>query len=105
MQRVDLAGKMQTSKGFTHFLTALDVFSLYVFANLLRKLTDESVAKALFQSFMQDSFLLEKILSGLGTAFTFDLLKELCHIMQIKMKYDTVNYPEIVLSLKEVIQH
>ena len=52
MLKVDLIGKLQTSGGYTHILTAIDVFSRHISAIPLRTASAESVAKALFQIFL-----------------------------------------------------
>ena len=45
---VDLVGKLKPSHGYTHVLTAMDVFSRYLFAIPIRNASAETVASHFF---------------------------------------------------------
>ena len=92
--QVDMVGQLTTSGGYKFILTAIDVFSKYMFAVPLRSASAESVAKALFEIFMKHSYLPTTILSDLGTNFTSKLMKEMCQLLEIKLVFATVKHPQ-----------
>ena len=57
VMEIDFLGELPASDGYTHTLTACDVFSRYVFAVPIRQLSTSKVAHALLQIFVQDAFL------------------------------------------------
>ena len=54
--QIDLVGNLPESGGYTHFLTAKDTFSKYLFAMPLRTASAPNSAKQLFFTFMSASY-------------------------------------------------
>ena len=93
---VDLVGKLKPSQGYTHILTAMDVFSRYLFAISIRNASAETVASQLFHLFMQHSYLPTTILCDLGTVFTSKMMQELCSLLEINLKFATIKHPQTI---------
>ena len=98
--QIDIVGKLPESGGFTHTLTAKDVFSKYLFAILLRNASVANVAKQLFLLFMPTSYIPKIVLFGIRTAFTANVMTELSQILEITMQYATVKHPKTVGSVE-----
>ena len=97
---VDLVGKLKPSQGYTHILTAMDVFSRYLFAIPIRNASAETVAGHLFHLFMQHSYLPPTILCDLGTVFTSKMMLELCSLLEINLKFATVKHPQTIGAIE-----
>ena len=98
--QVDIVGKLPDSGGFTHILTAKDVFSKYLFAIRLRNASAPNVAKQLFHLFMRTSYIPKTVLSDMGTAFTAKVMTELSKLLEITTQYATVKHPQKVGSVE-----
>ena len=98
--QIDIVGKLPDSVGFTHILTAEDVFSKYLFAIPLRNASAPNVAKQLFHLFMRSSYNPKTVLSDMGTAFTAKIMTELSKLHEITMQYATVKQPQPVGSVE-----
>ena len=98
--QIDIVGKLPDSGGFTHILTAKDVFSKYLFAIPLRNASAPNVAKQLFHLFMRNSYIPKTVLSDMGTAFTAKIMTELSKLLEITMQYATVKHPQTVGSVE-----
>ena len=96
MLQIDLVGPLPESNRFKFILTAIDVFSRYLFATPLPKADALSVGKALFATFMRHSYIPTLILSDLGKVFTSSLLNELTKMLQIKLKHATLKHAQTI---------
>ena len=65
----DIVGPLPASNGFTHILTAIDVFSRYLFAVPLRKPDTPSVINALLSVFATHPYVPTHILTDKGSVF------------------------------------
>ena len=73
-------------------LTAIDVFSRYLFPLLIRKPDTASIVKALLTSFTQHDHVPEQILTHEGCAFTSKLHTELMETARVKFANDTLKH-------------
>ena len=97
---VDLLGKLKPSHGYTHILTAMDVFSRYLFAIPIQNASAETVASHLFHLFMQHSYLPITILCDLGTVFTSKMMQELCSLLETNLKFAIVKHPQTIGAIE-----
>ena len=74
--QIDIVGPFP-SPVYKYALSAIDVFSKYLFAVPLTRISAVSIAKTLADIFFRHSYIPEKILSDLGTGFTSKLFHEL----------------------------
>ena len=96
MLQIDIVGQLPTSHNFKYILTAIDVFSRYLFAIPMTNQGAETTAKALVSIFMRHSYLPKVILSDLGTAFTSNLLAELAQLLQVRLKHATLKHAQTI---------
>ncbi len=73
MLQIDIVGRLPTCRGYQYILTAMDVFSKYVFAVPIKKIHSHTLADNLVRLFMQHSYIPKTIVTDLGTQFTSHL--------------------------------
>ena len=94
MLQIDLVGKLTPSGGYTHILTAIDVFTRYLFAVPIKKADAVSVARTLVGIFMRHTYLPVIILTDQGSVFLSQLFKELTRILEIRLKHASVKHSQ-----------
>ena len=77
-------------------LTAIDVFTKYLFAVPLTNVRADTNACELTSIFFRHSYLPETILSDLGTSFVSELLHELTKLLEIQLEHASVKHPQTV---------
>ena len=93
--QIDLVGKLQASP-HTFVLTAIDVFSRYLFAVALTKGESDNVAKALISIFLRHAYIPRMIICDLGTAFTSTLMTALTAQLEVQLKYCTLKHAQSI---------
>ena len=91
---VDIVGQLPKSGGYSYIVTAMDVFSKYLFAQAVMSPSAEVVAKTLMQWFMRHSYIPLGILKG--CAFTSSLIRELAEMLQIQLNHATVKHAQTI---------
>ena len=111
MLQIDLVGKLNPSGGYNHILTAIDVFSRYLFAVPVKKVDAVTIARTLVGIFMRHTYLPVTILTDQGSVFVSELLKELTTILEVRLKHATVKHSQTLgtvershASLKKVLR-
>ena len=95
MLQIDLVGPLK-SPMYTYVLTAVDVFSKYLFAMPLTNGRADNVARALTTIFFQHSYMPSKILSDLGTAVVSEIMHELTRMLEIRLEHASLKHPQTV---------
>ena len=75
LMEVDIVRPLPASNGFTHILTAIDVFSRYLFAVPLRKPDTISVVNALLSGFAEHAYVQTQTLTDIGSVLTAEYTK------------------------------
>ena len=86
VMQLDLLGAFKPSAGYTHILTAIDVFSKYLFAVPLRRITSKAVKDALTTIFLQHAYIPAKIVTDQGKQFVSSLTHEVMTLFDIKLR-------------------
>ena len=94
--QIDIVGQLPDSAGYRYILTAIDVFSRYLFAIPLRQQSAEATARALVGIFLSHSYLPTTIITDQGSNFTSAMMKELTDLLEIQLKHATVKHPQTV---------
>ena len=95
MLQMDLVGPF-SSPHYRYVLTAIDVFTKYLFAVPLTRVTATPVASNLVSIFFKHSYIPDTIVSDLGSVFTSKLMHELTNMLEIKLKHATLKHPQTV---------
>ena len=111
MMQIDIVGAMKESGGYTYILTAIDVFSRYLFAMPMRKQSAMAVAHALVGVFLKHAYIPDTIVTDCGTQFTSALITELAGLLEIEIKHASVKHSQTMgtiershASLKKVLK-
>ena len=91
LMQIDILGPFPSP--YKYVLTSIDVFSKYLFAVPLTKISAVSVATALVSIMFQHSYIPQDILSDLGTPFVSDLFHELNRLLDIKISHASLKHP------------
>ena len=75
-------------------LTAIDVFSKYLFAVPLRRITSKAVKDALTQIFLQHAYIPAQIITDQGKQFVSSLTHEVMTLFDIKLTHASVKHPQ-----------
>ena len=93
---VDIVGPLPASNGFTHILTAIDVFSRYLFAVPLRKPGTPSIVNALLSVFAKHAYFPTHILTDKGSVFTAELFQRLTKANGIEISHATIKQAQTI---------
>ena len=96
MMQIDLIGPFKPTGGFTQVLTAVDVFTKYIFAIPLRRITAQNIVNALTTIFLRHSYVPEILLTDKGTQLTAELMQEVTQLMDIELRHATVKHPQTI---------
>ena len=96
LMEVDIVGPLPASNGFTHILTAIDVFSRYLFAVPLRKPDTPSVVNALLSVLAKHAYVPTHILTDKGSVFTAELFQQLTKAIGIEISHATIKQAQTI---------
>ena len=98
--QIDLLPNLPTSGGFQTVMTAIDVFSRYLFAYPLIEATATNVAKVLIDIMTKHSYLPTTLITDKGSAFTSTIIAEITQILGITLKCATTKHPQTIGKLE-----
>ena len=87
--QIDLVPGLPPSGGYDNFVTAMDVFSCYLFAYRTSNQDDKTVAKVIINIMTKHAYLPTTLISDKGTAFTSHVIKEVAGVLGITLKHAT----------------
>ena len=98
--QIDLLPNLPPSGGYENVLTAIDVFSRYLFAYPLTDASAINVAKALIDIMTKHFYLPTTLITDKGTAFTSTIIAEITQILGITLKRATTKHPQTIGKLE-----
>ena len=98
--QIDLLPNLPPSGGFEDVLTAIDVFSRYLFAYPLTDASAIIVAKALIDIMTKHAYLPTTLFIDKGTAFTSTIIAQITQILGITLKCATTKHPQTIGKLE-----
>ena len=98
--QIDLLPNLRPSGGYEIVVTAIDVFSRYLFAYPLTDASAINVAKALLDIMTKHAYLPTTISTDKGTAFTSTIIAEVTQILGITLKCATTKHPQTIGKLE-----
>ena len=87
--QIDLVPGLPPSGGYENIVTAMDVFSRYLFAYPTANQDATTVAKVLINIMTKHAYLPTTLISDKGTAFTSHVIKEVAGVLGITLKHAT----------------
>ena len=94
--QLDLVGPFRPANGFITILPAIDVFTKYMFAIPLRRVTARAIVDALTSLFLRHAYIPQQILTDKGSQFISNLMKEATQLMDIELNHATVAHPQTI---------
>ena len=109
--QIDLVPELSPSGGYENIVTAMDVFSLYLFAYPTSNQDAKTIAKALINSMTKHAYLPTTLISDKGTAFMSQVIKEVTSVLGITLKHATTKHAQTIgllershMSIKQALK-
>ena len=99
--QIDLLPELPPSGGYENILTAMDVFSHYLFAYPTSNQDAKTIAKVLFNIMTKHAFLSTTLISDKGTAFMSHVIKEVAEVPGITLKHATTKHAQRIGVLEQ----
>ena len=94
--QIDLVPELPPSGGYENIVTAMDVFSRYLFAYPTSNQDAETIAKVLINTMTKHAYLPTTVISDKGTAFMSHVSKEVAGVLGITLKHATTKHAQII---------
>ena len=94
--QIDLVPGLPPSGGYENIVTAMDVFSRYLFAYPTANQDATTVAKLLINIMTKEAYLPTTLISDKGTAFTSHVIKEVAGVLGITLKHTTTKQAQTI---------
>ena len=94
--QIDLLPGLPPSGGYENIVTAMDVFSRYLFAYPTSKQDATTIAKVIINIMTRHAYLPTTLISDKGTAFTSHVIKEVAGVFGITLKHATTKHPRTI---------
>ena len=88
--------KLPPSGGYENIVTAMDVFSRYLFAYSTSNQDAKTNAKVLINIMTKHAYLPTTLISDKGTAFMSQTIKEVTGVFGITLKHDTTKHAQTI---------
>ena len=98
--QIDLLPNLPPSGGYENIITAMDVFSRYLFAYPVTDASATNTAKVIIDIMTKHTYLPTTLITDKGTAFTSRLVAEVAHILGIQIKCATTKHPQTIGELE-----
>ena len=94
--QIDLLPDLPPSGGYENIVTAIDVFSRYLFAYPTSNQDAKTIAKVLIGIMTKHSYLTTTIISNKGTAFMSHVIKEVAGVLGNTLKHATTKHAQTI---------
>ena len=98
--QIDLLPNLPPSGGYENIITAMDVFSRYLFAYPVTDASATNTAKVLIDIMTKHTYLPTTLITDKGTAFTSKLVADIAQILGIQVKCATTKHPQTIGKLE-----
>ena len=94
--QIGLVPVLPPSGGYENIVTAMDVFSRYLFAYPTANQDATTIAKVLINIMTKHAYLPTTLISDKGTAFTSHVIKEVAGVLGITLKHATTKHAQTI---------
>ena len=94
--QMDILPNLPPSGGYDHIITAIDVFSRYLFAYPVTRITATAVSKVIMDILCKHTYLPTTIITDLGTQFNAQVTHEIVAVLGIEMKHATMKHAQTI---------
>ena len=100
LMQIDFLPELPPSGGYENIITAIDVFSRYVFAYPVSNPTAVNTAKVIIDIMTRHAYLPTLILTDKGSVFVSQVTHEVAEILGINLKHATTKHAQTIGVLK-----
>ena len=93
---MDILPNFPTSGGYDHIITAIDVFSRYLFAYPATRINATAVSKVIMDILCKHTYLPTTIITDLGTQFNAHVTHEIAGVLGIESKHATMKHAQTI---------
>ena len=90
--QMDISPNLPPSGGYNHIITAIDVFSKYLFAYPVTRITATAVSRVIMDILCKPTYLPTTMITDLGTQFNAQLTHEVAAVLGIELKHATMKH-------------
>ena len=94
--QMDILPNLPPSGGYDNIITAIDVFSRYLFAYPVRRITAPAVAKIIMDILCKHTYLPTTIITDMGTQFNSQVTKEVAAVVNIELKHAMTKHAQTI---------
>ena len=94
--QIDLVPELPPSGGYENIVTAMDVFSRYLFAYPTANQDAKTIARVLINIMTKHAYLPTTLISDKGTAFTSHVIKEVAGVLGVTLKHATTKHAQTI---------
>ena len=94
--QIDLVPELTPPGGYENNVTAMDVFSRYLFAYPTSNRDAKTIAKVLINIMTKHAYLPTTLISDKSTAFMSHVIKELSGVLGITLKHATTKHAQTI---------
>ena len=94
--QIDLVPELPPSGGYENIVTAMEVFSRYLFAYPTANQDAKTNANVLINIMSKHAYLPTKLISDKGTAFMSHVIKEVAGVLSITLKHATTKHAQTI---------
>ena len=94
--QIDLVPVLPPSAGYENIVTAMDVFSCYLFAYPTSNQDAKTIAKVLINIMTKHAYLPTTLISDKGTVFMSHVIKEVAGVLGITLKHATTKHAQTI---------
>ena len=98
--QIDLLPNLPPSGGYENIITAMDVFSRYLFAYPVTDASAANTAKVIIDIMTKHTYLPTTLITDKGSAFTSKLVAEIAQIPGIQIRCATTKHPQTIGKLE-----
>ena len=98
--QIDLLPNLPTSGGNENIVTAMDVFSRYLFAYPVTEASTANTARVIIVIMTKHIYLSTTLITDKGSAFTSKLVSEIAQILGIQIRCATTKHPQTIGKLE-----
>ena len=99
--QIDLVSELPPSGGYENILTAMDVFSRYLFAYPKSNQDAKTIAKILINITTKHAYIPTTLISDKGTASMSHVIKEVAGVLGITLKHATTKHAQTIGLLEQ----
>ena len=96
VMQIDLVPGLPPSGGYENIVTAMDIFSRYLFAYPTSNQDATTIAKVITNIMTKHAYLATTLISDKGTAFTSHVIKEVAGVFGITLKHATTKHAQTI---------